>query len=102
MNAALKDYYLLWRMVLSIRHARTNTILFGFAVFAALCVGALVQLEEREPLHTASAAVRVALASLLGGWMMYFVPGAVKLNTPFTARMVPRMRRRLMALTALV
>jgi len=102
MNAALRDYHLLWRMALSIRHARTNTILFGFAVFAALCVGALVQLEEREPLHTASAAVRVALASLLGGWMVYFVPGAVKLNTPFTARMVPRMRRRLMGLTTLV
>jgi hypothetical protein len=102
MNAALRDYYLLWRMALSIRHARANTILFGFAVFAALCVGALVQLGERELLHTASAAARAAVASLLGGWMMYFVPGAVKLNTPFTARMVPRMRRRLMALTTLV
>jgi hypothetical protein len=101
MNAVLKDYYLLWRMALSIRHARANAILLGFIAIATLCVGALVQMVEGDLLQTASVSVRVALGGLLTGWMLYFVPGALKLSTPFTARLVPRMRRRLMALTAL-
>lgn len=102
MNAAtMRDYSLLWRMALGIRHARANAIVLGFTVFAALCVGALVQLEENNLALTAGACLRVLLGGLMAGWMMYFVPGAVKLNTPFSARLVPRMRRRLMELTTL-
>jgi hypothetical protein len=100
-NAALKDYYLLWRMALSIRHARANIFVLGVTALATLCVGLLVQVQEGKLLHTAGVAVRVALACLLAGWMLYFVPGALRLCTPFTARLVPRLRRRLMELMVL-
>jgi hypothetical protein len=101
MNAAMRDYYLLWRMALSIRHGRANAMVLGFTGFAALCVGALVQLKEADLLLTAGACVRTLLGGLMAGWMMYFVPGAIRLNTPFTARLVPRMRHRLVELTTL-
>lgn len=101
MNAAFSDYYLLWRMALGIRHARANAIVLGLAALATLCVGTLAQMKEGDLLRTAGVSARVALGCLLAGAMMYFVPGAVKLNTPFTARLVPRMRRRLIELTTL-
>jgi len=102
MKAALKDYYVLWRMALSIRHARANGVVLAFALISILCVGALVQLKEQDLLLTAGLSLRIGLGVLLACWMMYFIPGAVRLSTPFTARLVPRMRRRLMELTALV
>lgn len=102
MNAAVKDYYLLWRMALSTRHARTNVIVLSFAVFGTLCVGALVQLKEANLLLAAGLAVRAGLGFLMAGAMLYFIPGAIRLSTPFTARLLPRMRRRLIELTILV
>lgn len=106
MSAALKgpaaDYWLLWRMALSTRHARASAIVMGATGIATLLVAFLVQLKNADPLLTASVAVRVALGGMMMGWMLYFVPGAVKLNTPVNARLVPRLRRRLIELTALV
>lgn len=102
MNAALKDYYLLWRMGLSIRHPRANAIVLGFTLFIVLCTGALIQMKEGDLLLTASLSLRIAIGCLLAGAMMYFIPGAVKLCTPFTARLVPRIRRRLIGLTILL
>jgi len=102
MTAALKDYYLLWRMALSIRHPRANAIVLGFTSVVVLCTGALIQMKEGDLLLTASLSLRIGLGCLLAGAMMYFLPGAVKLCTPFTARLVPRMRRRLIGLTTLV
>jgi hypothetical protein len=102
MSAALRDYYLLWRMALSIRHARANAIVLGLTFFVVLCTGALIQMMEGDLLLTASLSARIALGCLVAGAMMYFIPGAVKLCTPFTARLVPRMRRRLIGLTILL
>ena len=106
MSAALKgpaaDYWLLWRMALSTRHPRASAIVLGLTGVATLVVALLVQLKNADPLLTASFALRIALGGMMMGWMLYFVPGAVKLNSPFTARLVPRLRRRLIELTALV
>ncbi|WP_313703806.1 hypothetical protein [Massilia sp.] len=102
MSAALKDYWLLWRMALSTRHPRASMIVLGLTTIGTVLVGALAQMKEGDLVLTAGLALRVALGGALGGWMLYFVPGAVKLNSPFTARLVPRMRRRLIGLTMLV
>ncbi|HAV36785.1 MAG TPA: hypothetical protein DCX52_10590 [Massilia sp.] len=102
MSAALKDYWLLWRMALSTRHPRASAIVLGLTALGTLLVGALAQMKEGDLALTAGLMLRVALGGLMGGWMLYFVPGAVKLNSPFTARLVPRLRRRLIALTMLV
>ncbi len=102
MSAALKDYWLLWRMALSTRHPRASAIVLGLTVLGTVLVGALAQMKEGDLVLTAGLMLRVALGGLMGGWMLYFVPGAVKLNSPFTACLVPRLRRRLIALTMLV
>ena len=102
MSPALKDYWLLWRMALSTRHPRASAIVLSLTGLATVVVAALAQMKEGHPSLTAGFALRVALGGLLGGWMLYFVPGAVKLNSPFTARLVPRLRRRLIELTMLV
>ncbi|WP_312547838.1 hypothetical protein [Massilia sp.] len=102
MSAALKDYWLLWRMALSTRHPRASMIVLGLTTLGTVLVGALAQMKEGDLVLTAGLALRVALGGVLGGWMLYFVPGAVKLNSPFAARLVPRLRRRLIALTMLV
>lgn len=101
-KAPLADYWLLWRMALSTRHPRASAIVLGLTAVATIVVALLVQLKNADPLMTAGVALRVALGGVMMGWMLYFVPGAVKLNTPFTARLVPRLRRRLIELTALV
>ena len=101
MNAVMKDYYLLWRMALSIRHPRAHVFFLCATAIASLGLGVLIQLKEDDLLHTAILSLQVALGFLLVGALFYFVPGAVKLNTPATARLVPRMRRRLMGLTIL-
>jgi len=102
MKTPLNDYWLLWRMALSTRHPRASAIVLALAAVATILVALLVQLKNADPLMTAGFALRVAFGGVMMGWMLYFVPGAVKLNTPFTARLVPRLRRRLIELTALV
>jgi hypothetical protein len=102
MNAVMQDYYLLWRMALSIRHPRAHVFFLCATAAATLGLGALIQLKEDDLLRTAILSMQVALGFLLVGALFYFIPGAVKLNTPATARLVPRMRRRLMGLTTLV
>jgi hypothetical protein len=102
MNALFKDFWLVWRMALSTRHPRASAIVLGLTTIGTVLVGALAQMKEEDLALTAGLMLRVALGGLMGGWMLYFVPGAVKLNSPFTARLVPRLRRRLIALTMLV
>lgn len=98
---ALRDFGLLWRAALAIRHPRTNAVLGGFALFCALIVGLLVLMHTGDPFATTINGARAACAVLLFGWLMYFIPGAIKLNTPANAQLVPRMRRRLVQLTVL-
>jgi hypothetical protein len=99
MNAALRDYYLLWRMALSTRARHAHTFVLGLSALATLLVGFLVHLKNGDALLTIGMGLRVALGCLALGAVMYFLPGAVKLNTPVNARLVPRMRRRLVQLT---
>jgi len=101
MSAVMKDYYLLWRMALSIRHPRAHVFFLCATAVATLGLGALIQLKEDDLLRTVILSLQVVLGFLLVGALFYFIPGAVKLNTPATARLVPRMRRRLMGLTIL-
>lgn len=102
MSAALRDYYLLWRAALATRHPRAGAMVCGMALFGALFVGFLAWLKTADPLEVAINGARAAFAVLALGSLAYFVPGALKLNTPANARLVPRMRRRAMQLTVLV
>ena len=100
MTAALRDYRVLWRMALSARASYTNVFLLSVTALAALSVGLLVWLKSSDAGLALGMAARIVLGGLLIGYVMYFLAGAPKLNTPVHARLVPRMRRRLMQLTA--
>jgi len=100
MKTPLKDYWLVWRMAISAR-SRADLFVLGMTAFFSLVVGALVMLKKDDALLAASMALRTAVGGAMLGWMLYFVPGAVKLNSPINARLVPRLRRRLIESTAL-
>ena len=99
MKAALRDYYTLWRMALGARQSHANAFLLIVTGLAALAIGLLVWLQSSDDRLALGAAARIILVGLLSGYVMYFLSGAAKLNTPAHARLVPRMRRRLMQLT---
>ena len=101
MKTLLNDYWLVWRMALSTR-AHANLFVLALAAFITLGAAFVAMVVQGDALFAASVALRAAVGGLLMGWLLYFVPGAVKLNTPLTARMVPRLRRRLIEFTVLV
>lgn len=100
MKAALRDYDTLWRMALGARRAHANAFLLGVTAFAALAIGLLVYLKTSDTGMALGMAARIVLDGILTGYVIYFLSGAARLNTPAHARLVPRMRRRLMQLTA--
>lgn len=100
-GAALRDYSLLWRAALGVRHPRTNALLCGMALFAAMLLGTVVLFATSRVLDALLVAVRVAFAIVAFGCLMYYVPGVLQLSTPANAVLVPRMRRRARQLTTL-
>lgn len=102
MKTVLKDYWLVWRMAFSSRARHASAIVFGLSALGAIVVPLLILLKENDLLLAAGMSLRVAVTGVVLGWMLYFVPGAVKLNTPAAARLVPRLRRRLIEVTVLV
>lgn len=100
--SALRDFGLLWRAALATRHARANAWLAGLALFCALAVGMLAWIATSDPVEVVINCLRGGYVVMAFGWVTYFVPGAIKLNTPSDAVLVPRMRRRLRQLTGLV
>ena len=100
MIARMTDYWLAWRMALSSR-SRADMFILGLTAFFALAAAFIVMALKNDPLFAASVALRAALGGVLMGWLLYFVPGAVKLNAPCVARLVPRLRRRLIELTVI-
>ena len=101
MSPALNDFALLWRAALARAHRHANVCLYGGALLLALAVGALVFFQMEDMLDALMAGLRVAFLVLAFGWIMYFIPGAIKLNTPANAALVPRMCRRARQLTVL-
>lgn len=97
----LHSYAMLWRAAVSFARPRGCAIVLWTTLLLALGSAAL---------SLAFGHVRGALIwsgyVLPGGvllvWAMYFVPNAVKLNTPASARLMPQGRRRLMELSYLV
>lgn len=102
MSAALRDYALLWRAALATRKPQMNAILCCVALLGALSVGGLAWMKTSDPFEVAINCVRAIYAMLVVGWLMTFIQGAIGLNTPANAMLVPRVRRRAMQLTALL
>ncbi len=101
MNARLRDYRMLWGAAVTHANPRLSGVVRWGAIVMVIVFGAAQTVNEgpREGLATLWAAASVFL---LLNWAWRFMPGAMKLNTPAHAWLVPQMRRRLVELSCLV
>lgn len=101
MNPALRDYRAILHAALASRDRRAMWAIWLLAVGGTLVVGFLVWIKASVLFDALKFAVRVPVGVLLFAALTWYMPGAVRMNTPETARLVPRMRRRLLQLTIL-
>lgn len=101
MHARLRDYRMLWRAAVTHADPRMSGVIRWGAIVIAIVFAAAQAVNEgpREGLATLWTAASVLL---LLNWAWRFMPGAMKLNTPVNAWLVPQMRRRLVELSCLV
>lgn len=96
MNARLRQYWILWRAAMAHSSARANALLGWCLAVAALGgLAAAIALGGEARVRAWCAPFMV----LLIGWGSTFVRGAVRLNTPSNAKLVPQMRARLAELS---
>lgn len=100
--SALRDYRAIWRAAVASRDPRAKWPIRLIALLLPLPLGFLIWTKTGSVFETLSFAVRIPLGVFLFAALTFFMPGAVRMNTPETARLVPRMRRRLIQLTVLV
>lgn len=101
MNTRLRDYRMLWRAAVTHASPRMSGVIRWGAIVIAIVFAAAQTVNggPREGLATLWTAASVLV---LLNWAWRFMPGAMKLNTPVNARLVPQMRRRLVELSCLV
>ncbi|MCA1246700.1 hypothetical protein [Massilia sp. MS-15] len=101
LNARLRDYRMLWRAAVTHADPRMSGVIrWGAIIFVIVLAAAqTVNAGPREGLATLWTAASVLL---LLNWAWRFMPGAMKLNTPVNAWLVPQMRQRLVELSCLV
>lgn len=102
MSPALRDYRATWNAAVASRDPRAKWPVRLIALIFPLMVGMLVWIKTGLLFDTLSYAARVPFGVYLFAVLTWYMPGAVRMNTPETARLVPRMRRRLLQLTVLV
>lgn len=101
MKARLREYRMLWRAAVTHGNSGATRFVGWFVLFAVLVLVAAT--GEQKGTQTALAALwAMGFAILMLNWAWRFMPGAVKLNHPAHAKLVPRMRRRLVELSCLV
>lgn len=102
MSPALRDFRALWNAALASRDPRAKWAIRLLALVGPLVVGLLVWVKTGALFDVLKFALRVPFGVYLFAALTWYTPGAVRMNTPETARLVPRMRRRLIQLTVLV
>lgn len=100
MNARLRDYRMLWRAAVTHAEPRSMAFIRWGLVLVLIVIGAAA---TEKGVRTGIAFFWCAASViLLVNWGWRFMPGAVRLNTPANAKLVPQMRRRLVELSCLV
>jgi hypothetical protein len=102
MMPALRNYALLWSTATASRDPRARWMFGAVALGLMLAVGVLVWSRTGALFETLGYTARVPVAVFLFAALTYYMPGAILLNTPANARLVPHMRRRLVRLTVCV
>ncbi|VXB45792.1 hypothetical protein [Massilia sp. 9I] len=101
MKARLQDYRTLWRAAVSQSNAWSTRFIQASVWLTVLMLGAGMALTDGP--RTAIAFLWSAVfVILLLNWGWRFMPGAVKLNSPANAKLVPQMRARLVELSCIV
>lgn len=101
MNSRLQDYRLLWRAAVSHTNPFASPIV-RFGLLFIVLIATVGQCLQRGLAAGLTWGWLALCFSLLAVWAYRFVPGAVQLNAPANAQLVPRARRRLIELFCLV
>ena len=101
MSPRLTQYWLLWRAALGFTRAFSPRLLLLLAVFTTLVSTGIAAVSASSAAWLSWALCPPA-GFLLLAWALGYLPGALKLNTPANAQLVPGLRRRLVELTLLV
>lgn len=102
MSSVLGDYRQMWRAAMAHRHpTATRLAPYGIAAGCLVTVVFFGILSGDRPMAIGKA-LRFLLMAPVGMALFFFLPGAILLNSPEYARLVPRMRRRLIEMTALL
>jgi hypothetical protein len=103
MNAALRDFRMIWRAAAAQREAQAvRTLLLALGAVglcaAVFIVGGVVNggLQALQALRLFAGFVTLALALV---WTFLFVPGSIRMNSPINAWLLPRQRRRMLQMT---
>jgi hypothetical protein len=101
MNAALRDFQVIWRAAVARREPGAMRTLYLVAGALGMCVlipavlGGKLQATQVLRIFVAVAAALLTLA-----WSFVFVPGSIRLNSPINAWLLPQQRRRLLQMAA--
>jgi hypothetical protein len=101
LGRVLRQYRELWHGALS-HNASGAQFFIALGVALGLGFGALAGGVAGGPRGAFAGALGAVLGTVMLGWVIWFVHGAVKMNTPANARLVPALRRRLIELASLV
>ncbi|WP_312511351.1 hypothetical protein [Massilia sp.] len=101
MSTRLAQYWLLWQAALSFTRSFSRHLLLLAAIFVTL-VSALIVGATGSTQAWLGWALCIPAGFLLFTWTLAYLPGALKLNSPANAQLVPGMRRRLIELSLLV
>jgi len=104
MNAALRDYRIIWRTATAQEQGRTLRTMSLVAGAGGACVailfagGALA--GNLDGIDVLRFLVGIVAFWQLLVWAFVFVPGSIRMNSPINATLLPRQRRRLIQITA--
>lgn len=99
MNAALQDYRAIWRAAAAQRQPGAARTLYLTAGAVCACAAIVAVLGDLLGIQVLRLFVGTATLTLALIWTFLFVPGAIRMNSPINAWLLPRQRRRLIQMT---
>ena len=103
MNAALRDFRMIWRAAAAQRDApavRTLVLTLGaVGSCAAIYLVSGAAMGTLDALQAARLLIGFGTLALVLVWSFLFVPGSIRMNSPVNAWLLPRQRRRLLQVT---
>lgn len=97
--SALSDYRLLWKAAF-VQRQTARALSWTFVVAGALSfIGTAAAYARDDWLFALRVGVAISLIVMQVLWTVHLIPGFAMMNTAANARLVPRMRRRMMEMT---